>query len=509
MTGQAKQPAETDATVIATRRLSPRSLVVDPIRHLGRFLIPFAAAFVLSGHFTLDRAAYYGFGGGALAVIYAVLRWTMFRYTLHENRLDITSGLLARRTRSIPLDRVRGVDLTASPLHRMMRIVVVRVDAAAGGRSRKDEGVLDAVTAADGAMLRRMLLARRDAAAPAMPGTPTARVPTDTTAVPKEVDDRGVVVARVRPRWFLLAPLTGAYLFAPLAVLGTVWGWVNQNGVLDQRQVEGAANLVVTAPWLVGIVGALALLIAMPLASVAMSAVLNWNFTVRETASALQLERGLLTRRHVTLERRRLRGWELVEALLARPARAGRLRALVTGLGTESHGSRAELLPVAPVAEARRLASDTVGAQPGELRRHPAAARRRRIVRAVAPWLVLAVLAFLANLPAAGVPLLVLAGLGFPLALDRYRSLAHGYDGARVSVRLGSWSRRTVVLERRAVVGWQVRQTLFQRRQGLATLVVGVGAGRGGYHAVDVDTREAGEFAAEVTPRWVKPFLPE
>ncbi|MBO0890570.1 MAG: PH domain-containing protein, partial [Acidothermales bacterium] len=148
-----------------------------------------------------------------------------------------------------------------------------------------------------------------------------------------------------------------------------------------------------------------------------------------------------------------------------------------------------------------------VGAQPGELRRHPRGARRRRLVRAVLPWLTLAVLAFLASLPAAGVPLLVLAALGVPLALDRYRSLGHGYDGAGVSVRLGSWSRRTVVLERRAVVGWQVRQTLFQRRQRLATLVVGVGAGHGGYHVVDMDARAAGEFAAEVTPRWVKPFL--
>lgn len=502
MTEHTGQPGEVPAPLIATQRLSPRSLVVDPIRHLGRFLIPFAAAFLLSGHFTIDRAAYYGFAGGVVAVGYAVLRWTMFRYTLHASRLDITSGLLARRTRSIPLDRVRGVDLTATPLHRMMGIVVVRVDAAAGGHSRKDEGVLDAVTAADGARLRRLLLARRDAAAPAS-NTSQAEASAQRDA------DRGTVVARMRPAWFLYAPLTGAYLFAPLAVLGTVWGWVNQNGMLDRRQVEGAANFVVTDPWLVGIVGGLALLLAMPLASVAMSAVLNWNFTVRETAPALELERGLLTRRHVTLERRRLRGWELVEALLARPAHAARLRALVTGLGTDAHGSRAELLPVAPVAAARRLATDAVGAQPGELRRHPRRARRRRLVRAVLPWFVLAVLAFLANLPAAGVPLLVLAALGIPLGLDRYRSLGHGYDGARVSVRIGSWSRRTVVLERRAVVGWQVRQTLFQRRQGLATLVVGVGAGHGGYHAVDMDARAAGEFAAEVTPRWVKPFLGE
>lgn len=472
---------------LPVHRLSPRSLVIDPIKRLGAFLLPVTVAFVLSGHLTVDRAAYYGLAAGVLSVVYSVVRWSTFRYAVWHDRIDITSGLLARRSRSIPLDRVRGVDLTASPLHRLLRVVVVRVDAAAGGTGQVDEGVLDAVSAAEGQRLRHELLARRPA--------------TDRPAAPAGRP----VLAKVRPSWFLYSPLTGAYLFAPLAVLGTLWGWAGQEP-FSGRRVLGWAEWMAGDPWLLVLALVFLVVLGLPIASIAATTALNWDFTVRSTPDALNLERGLLTRRQVTLERRRVRGWELVEALPARVTHSGRLLALVTGLGGQS---RADLLPVGPVPEIRRLADQTVGALAVPLSPHPPAARRRRLFRAVVPWVLVAAVAALAGAFGVAAVAAVVAVLGVPLALDRYRSLGHGYDGKFVGVRSGSWSRRTVLMHERAVVGWQVRQSFFQRRQGLATLVVGVGAGSGGYRAVDMDAAAAGRLARQVTPRWVEPFLPD
>ncbi|MGH3094665.1 MAG: PH domain-containing protein [Streptosporangiales bacterium] len=494
---------EAPSPVVEPSRLSPRSLLVDPVKRLGTILLPLAIAFFLSGHLTLDRAALYGLIAVGLSVAISMIRWLTFRYSIYDNRLAINSGLLSRRARSIPLDRIRGVDLTASPLHRMMGIVVVRVDAAAGGTGRDDEGVLDAVSVEQGRRLRQLLARRAGVAATGEPaGSPGAEL---AASAPPAAP----VIARVRPAWFFLTPLTGAYLLAPLALVGTVWGWVSQSNAFDESEVEGAAGWLAAAPWVLATILLVFVIVAMPVASVGMSALLNWNFTVRDGTDALEIERGLLTRRHVTLERRRLRGWEMVEALPARAVRVARLRALVTGLGGDSQQSRAELLPVAPVPEVNRLAGVTVGAQPSPLHRHPRAALRRRLIRAIVPWLVLGGLAFLAGLPQAGVPLLLLAVLGVPLGIDRYRSLGHGYDGSRVCVRERSWSRRTVTVQRGAVVGWQLRQSVFQRRQDLATLTVGVGAGTGGYAAVDMDAGDAVAFAARITPRWVRPLLAE
>ncbi|WP_240619566.1 PH domain-containing protein [Blastococcus sp. TF02-8] len=68
--------------------------------------------------------------------------------------------------------------------------------------------------------------------------------------------------------------------------------------------------------------------------------------------------------------------------------------------------------------------------------------------------------------------------------------------------------REQTVLERRAVIGWQVRQSWFQRRDGLATLTACVGAGTGGYAAVDMAAAEVAAFAAAASGPWASALTP-
>jgi putative membrane protein len=243
----------------------------------------------------------------------------------------------------------------------------------------------------------------------------------------------------------------------------------------------------------------------MPLVGGVMYAVFNWDFTLRSRDGYLVAERGLVTRRTVSLERRRVRGYELVDGLIERWAGVVRLWAVVTGLGDSQ--TRGQLLPVTPRWYAAEVASSAIGPFTAGLRPHPAEARRRRLFRAVAPWLVVAAAAFVAGWGMVGWMGVVLAVAGIPLGLDRYRSLGHGYDGARLSVRSGSLRRAQAVVERRAVVGWTLRQTVFQRSSGVLTVIAGVGAGSGGYAAIDTGEAQGVLFAAEVTPEWVRPFL--
>ena len=98
------------------------------------------------------------------------------------------------------------------------------------------------------------------------------------------------------------------------------------------------------------------------------------------------------------------------------------------------------------------------------------------------------------------------AVLGVPLGLDRYRSLGHAFDGAHLAVRSGSLRRTQANLEGRAVVGWTVRQTWFQRRSRVVTVIAGVGAGSGGYSAVDAGEEQGVDLIAQVTPDWIRPF---
>lgn len=496
-------PAPHESMLHTPRRLSLLTLVVHPVRQLGSLVVPLAALLFVGG--AMDRQRVIVFPLVVLfAVAFSLLRWATFTYRVRDDKLEIAQGVLNRQTRSIPLDRVRGVDVTASPLHRLLGIAVVRVDAAAGGETQQ-EGELDAVTATEAERLRAALLHRAPHA--------QDRGREETTAgeqphPEQQAEPEAVTLAKLHPRWYLYAPLT-AYLFVPLGVLGAGIGFLielgGRAGALSEENLRRAFEVGAAMPYILAVAGGVLFLVAAPLVAIGAFALTNWNFTLRRRDGSIVGERGLFSRRSVSLERDRIRGWELREGLLQRTAGAAGLRALVTGLGDVEN--RADLLPIAPRTEALAAAGRAVGPFHTELLDHPRAARNRRLFRAIAPWLVGAIAAEVAGLHWLAIALSGLALVGVPLGLDRYRSLGHAADDERFSVRSGSLVRRQAVLERRAVVGWAVRQTWLQRRVGLVTLVAGVGAGNGGYAAVDVSEGEAARFAAEVTPSWGRGLL--
>ena len=68
-------------------------------------------------------------------------------------------------------------------------------------------------------------------------------------------------------------------------------------------------------------------------------------------------------------------------------------------------------------------------------------------------------------------------------------------------------ARHRNLLHRDGIVGWSVRSTWFQRRQGLVTLVAASAAGLEAYGVVDIDGTDASALAAEISPALIEPFL--
>ncbi|MFG3438936.1 PH domain-containing protein [Nonomuraea sp. NPDC047897] len=173
----------------------------------------------------------------------------------------------------------------------------------------------------------------------------------------------------------------------------------------------------------------------------------------------------------------------------------------------------AALLPPAPRRTALRVAARVLGAPvlATPLRRHPRAALRLRLARAV--WAVA-----LPAVPLAGlglwlswVPdgLWLLAPACLPvtllLAADAYRGLGHGTAGRYLLVRHGALRRRTTALRRDAVIGWTVSRSPAQRRRGLMTLSAATSAGT--HRVKDVHVGQGLAFAEEAVPGLLAPFV--
>jgi putative membrane protein len=440
-----------------------------------------------------------GFGGGtrtvvalvvgvtALSLATAALTWWRFGYADGPATVVVTRGLLARSVRTVPNDRIRGVEVEAPVLHRLFGLVRVRIDAAAGATAGKDEELLiDGLPHAEGDRLRLAVLTHRSAP-PRAPGADVAP------------ERAGELFARFDNRWLLYAPLVGSYLAVPLAAVGALFRLADE--LPDRFRPHLDEYPLLDGHLLAFAVVAAVLLLT--LGSVAGAAVVNWGFRLERQGGSLIATRGLVTRRHTELEIDRIRGCTVAEGAGMRLVGAARASALVTGLGDAAR--RGQLLPLGPRAEAwaltRRLVRD-----PGPLRRHPAAARRRRVVRAVFAGLLVTLAGVVATALEGWWPLLVagviLTLLGIPLGLGRYAALGHAVGAESLAVRSGWAVREEAVLERRAVVAWRVEQSFFQRRAGLATVVACVGAGNGGYAAVDMAADEVPTFAVAASGPW-------
>ncbi|WP_017574936.1 PH domain-containing protein [Nocardiopsis kunsanensis] len=486
------------------RRLSPRSMVVGPLNQLRSILFPILVGLVIGGFNPWLLAA-----TGATVVMVLVggfVTWRTLRYEITDDHIEIRKGLVRRERRTIPLQRIRGVDVTSSLLHRILGVSVVHIEAAAGSTEAED-GKLDAVGTAEAERLRGELLRRKaDLAGDGSAGSAGSEQEREEAADPETVTYFGM------PRsWYLYGALSLAHLLTPFALMATLIGLFQQSA----PQMEAATDTVVD--WLdstdralltalaVGI--PVALVLMMPVFAVVSYAVTNWGFALRGSDGSLVAERGLFTRRSVTLEKRRIRGHELRDNPLERTRDAVSLRAIVTGLGEAA--TRAVLLPTGPRQRVAEVVERALDRYEGGLRPHPRAALHRRLIRSVGPFLATGAAGVLLGWNWLVAVSAVLALLGVPLGIDRYRSLGHGHDESFVSVRSGSLQREQAVVERSAVIGWSWTQTLFQRRAGLANLQVTVGAGAGEYTAQDASMPDSVAFAAGVTPQMVRPFLVE
>ena len=428
-------------------------------------------------------------------VAYEVAYYRRFEYELTDDSLDIRSGVFSRREREIPLRRVQNVDVTRTFVARLLGLAEVDVETAGGGGT---EASLRYVSKSAATQFQDDIRKRRARATGETGGAPEASGETagsEADAVPEsetlfELSDRDLVLYGVLsfdPRLF-----SGVLAFAPF-----LWPFVN-----DVVPLEALGFVVVVA--LVGL-GALVLWAA----SAVVRVVQFYGFRLRRVGDDLRYERGLLQRYDGTIPVSKLQTVSVEENVLMRRHGFASLAVETAGYapGSSPSGGSEAAVPIAAREDVFSLARTLEDFHEFDLSRPPERARKRYVRRYALAFGAVALVAF-------GIAQLftfpwyvALALLPFAFPAARLAHANRGYDtGPEHAVtQAGFWRRQTRVVPYDRVQTIIRRQTVFQRRWGLTTVVLDTAGSRsisgGDAAAIDRDDADADDLAGVTETR--------
>ena len=501
------------------RRLHPLAIVFDVGRQIGALAIPLLLLVFGIGSDGLDSEV------TALVVLVpyagiAVGRYLSYRYSYGERDFIVRWGLIFKKERHIPYERIQNIDAVQNVLHRMFGVVEVRVQTGSGNEA---EATLGAVPIAALEEMRGHVFARRTAtAATVAPGPGVEAAPTPAAhavlqLAPRElvlyglIENRGLIVIAAAFGLLWEIGATGGFLEGLIGDEAAARGAVRSIARLATGGGDVSTRALIAVPVVV-----LLFLLVSRLFSIGWALVKLHGFTLSRIGEDLRTEYGLLTRVTATVPLRRVQTVTIKEGLLHRLCGRASVGVSTAG-GSGGEASRTQREWLAPILRRDAVPALLTDVLPGVdlssvdwQRVHPRAFRRaikgRLVAAAVAcamSWWVLGPRG-LALAPV----VLVWAVVAARLYVTR---LGWATTGDAVLFRRGAFSRAVTIARFVKIQAVELHESPFDRRTGMLTVRVDTAGASEGFgltipfvprpHALELGQMLATQ-ASETTFRW-------
>lgn len=427
------------------------------------------ATFLASNGWPLFIAV--AFGGGAIGfdtvailaggvtVGFGVLSWYMTGYAVTADTLEHRSGILDRKAQSLPLGRIQQVSVARPFFARIVGLAVVQVaEASADGNIEiryLQSDAADSLTARLRSLSRARGVVAPDAATSGVSSLP----PPPPRTVHLHEAPTGALVT-----YHLASAAPGLGLIAAV-------GLVIAGAVAAGEGVTGAAVAVGITVATMAVVAGMAVF----------GAILTFGtFTLSREGDALTAEMGLLSRRQVELRPARIQTVTVTSGLIARRLGLHEVKfSAATGKAAGKDQTVVHLAPVATTDEVGRIVQGSVDVDPGfgvELERVSRVTVRRLLVRAGIAFALLGAPAAIGLGLVHPVGAVAVVALWWTIAIwyarARYAGLGLGIDDRRLVVRRGVLQHHLTQLPVANVQSVATVASFFQRRLGVADLVV-------------------------------------
>lgn len=452
------------------KRLHPIAAVVNALRQLKEMIIPFLI-FVVFGSRGTDWDLFYFFGSigvVVLVLVYGVLSWYRFTYRIEQGELRIEYGLIVRKKRYIPFDRIQSLDLSEGILQRLFGLVKVKVETAgSGGMGLQDgEAILTAITKQDAQEIHDYLVSIKKSGQ-MLQGEEE----------PQTSDDLLYKISV--PELIMLATTSGGVGVVISAVLAFVFQF--EEFIPYEQIFDGVENFVQNGVIFISVVVFIGFLLAWMIAL--FGTMLKYaNFTVRKVDNDLVITRGLLEKRQFTIPLNRIQAVRISENLVRQPL--GYASAFLESAGGSALDQESSKVLILPIVKKRKI--------PGLLEPHlteyhfrvnispaPVRAYSRYLLKGWIFTLPVIISAIWFLRPWGFGALLLLPASAIWSYLN-YKDAGWSLDQGMLTFRYRNIVKNTVYMKKNKVQSFSMKESFFQRKKNLATVEAIVKSGHGG-----------------------------
>lgn len=461
-----------------TRRLHPLTFLqrfIVSLPGVVLLLLPLLQGGTRDAWLSIGFAIFYGF----IAIPLMFLQYFRFRYTITPREIIIQSGVLTRRNRSIPVERVQNIEIIQTLLPRLFGAAKVKIETAGSG---KTEGVLELVSIQEAQEIRRLIRAYQRAA-PTPVGAPAG--PPGAAEIAEHVHeaDTGEHEELLLELPFGRVLLSGVFRFSLLyiALIFSGLQYVDNDPDAVARWLERGplrplADFAAASPWTAGILFLTAAALLSWITGILVNINRYYNFRLSLETGKLHVRHGLLTVSERTIPLKRVQAVVLRSNPMMRHFGWWRLEVQTMGIDQEQQGYQV-VAPFVQWDEAQVFAQHIRKFDfPSAFSPVSRLAIRRAFIRY--GLIVAAVASAVGYFWRPGLWLFALLPAAFWFALLHYRNHGYATEGAYLFVRRGVIRHYIWMIPAQRFQVFYNSASLFQRRLGLKTLFVDTAGGR-------------------------------
>ena len=439
-------------------KLSKKSIPYRAARNLGTIGLVFLFSSTSSlRNFNLLAAALLGTGvliAYAVMLAWEYLVWKNYSYSIEEDKIKITKGVIRKNQREIPLKRIQNVDISRNIVHRVVGLSKVDLETAGGSDT---EASLKYVTPDEGERIREQV-------------KEGAKAQTDEE---KDTEDQETFYEISDGKLVLLSAIsldrrTLFGFFTIFAFFSAGLGVAVEN--------LGLPGTVILSVLLTGT----AILIF--LSNFVINFEKYYGFRLWRNRDSLRYERGLLNRKEGSIPLDKIQTMSVEENILKRLTGYATLKIETAGYSGEKamkQGSEAAI-PLDSREAVVRFAEKLQDIKTPETQEISRKARRRYFARYSLITLPLVILSVALNAPAVITTATVVLSVLTPLAAHlKWKNRGYGTGKEHFRTVNGFWNRKTMITPYYRIQNLIETRSIFQRRWNLSSLTMDVaGAGR-------------------------------